>query len=242
MSINANFAKVNVMNQVNSDKNFSDTIGQFSVPISLLVIGQNKQDWFRGGLISNVAVIKEDVLDVSPSSEGKKEIISIKQSRELIHWLSLKPQGRTKIAFIHSAHLLNIEAANALLKIIEEMPKQAILVLFMPRLETLPTIKSRCRIIELKEQVSISNEHGKYISAFISQNFAKQSKSIDEIIKNGKTNQFLLSLEEWARGKMLESKSAECVDRLENIFTARRNIRSNANAKLTLENLILSLR
>ena len=230
------------MNDNKKENSFSDLIGGFSVPLSLLVVCQKKEKWFREELIKISDTIKEDILDIFPNTESKKEIITIKQSRELIHWLSLKPQGKTKLAFIHHADLITLEAANALLKIMEEMPKRAALILFMPYLNTLATIKSRCRIIRVAEQENIENKHEKYISAFLSQNFAKQSKSIDEIVTSGKTGQFLISLEEWARGKMLQEKSNKYIDYSSKIFKTRRNISSNANAKLALENLVLSFR
>lgn len=230
------------MNDVKKESSFSDLIGEFSVPICLLVVCQNKEEWFRDELIKLSKTGKEDLLDISADTDAKKEVISIKQSRELIHWLSLKPQGKTKLAFVHRADLITTEAANALLKIMEEMPKQAALILFMPHLNTLNTIKSRCRIIRVAEEQNIENKHQKYISAFLSQNFAKQSKSIDEIVTSGKTNQFLISIEEWARGKVLEEKSDKYINYSKQIFLTRRNIASNANAKLALENLVLNFR
>jgi len=230
------------MDQEKKQNNLSDLIGGFSVPISLLVVCQQGKDRFRQDLIELSGAIKEDILDIYPSTESKKDIITIKQSRELIHWLSLKPQSKNKIAFVHRADLLNGEAANALLKIIEEMPKHAAVVLFTPHSNIISTIKSRCRIIRIAEQNIIENKHKEYISTFVAQSFAKQSKSIDEIVTSGKTENFLRTLEEWAGENMHNEKSSEYIKNLENIFLTRRNIASNANAKLALENLILSFR
>lgn len=230
------------MNISQKEGSFSDLIGGFSVPISLLVVCKSKEEWFRGELIKFSGVAKEDILEIAPDTEGKKELIGIKQSRELIHWLSLKPQGKIKLAFLHRADLITTEAANALLKIMEEMPKQAALVLFMPHLNTLTTIKSRCRIIRLAEKETIENKHQNYIATFLRQSFAKQSKSIDEIVTSGKTTQFLISIEEWARAEMLQKKSDKYVNYVKQIFRTRKNIASNANAKLALENLVLSFR
>lgn len=230
------------MDDDKNEKSFSDLIGGFSVPASLLVVCREKEQWFRNQLIKFSKTINEDLLDIYPDTTSKKEVITIKQSRELIHWLSFKPQGKIKLAFVHHADCITSEAANALLKIMEEMPKQAALILFMPTLNTLDTVKSRCRIIRIAEQEVIKNKHQQYISVFLSQSFAKQSKSIDEIVNSGKTSQFLISLEEWARGKILEEKSEKYLDYTNKIFMTRKNILSNANAKLALENLVLSFR
>jgi DNA polymerase III subunit delta' len=53
-----------------------------------------------------------------------------------------------KVAVIDAAHLLTIEAANALLKTLEEpRPKTTIILLAPSETAVLPTLKSRCQII-----------------------------------------------------------------------------------------------
>lgn len=80
--------------------------------------------------------------------EGKKNI-SIDQVRDLKERLYLTAtNGSYKVAIINQADLLTLEAANALLKIIEEPPKNSIIILITKRSEDiLPTIKSRTQNI-----------------------------------------------------------------------------------------------
>jgi DNA polymerase III subunit delta' len=80
--------------------------------------------------------------------EGKKNL-SIEQIRSLLDKLSLHSfLSKYKLAFIPEAHLLNEEAANALLKTLEEPTEKTILILVADTLETLPdTIVSRCQVI-----------------------------------------------------------------------------------------------
>lgn len=55
-----------------------------------------------------------------------------------------------RIGIIDAAHEINVLAANALLKTLEEPGAHAILILLAPRpADVLPTIVSRCRVIEL---------------------------------------------------------------------------------------------
>jgi DNA polymerase-3 subunit delta' len=77
-----------------------------------------------------------------------KKNISVEQVRQLIKFLSLSSfLGSYKIAIIKHAEELNEDAANALLKTIEEPRKQVILILIAPALEVLlPTIVSRSQI------------------------------------------------------------------------------------------------
>lgn len=65
----------------------------------------------------------------------------------LCHDLSLRPvAGTRKIAIINDADTMNDEAANALLKTLEEPPDGAMLILIASNLDSLlPTIRSRCQ-------------------------------------------------------------------------------------------------
>jgi len=76
----------------------------------------------------------------------KKEI-AIDQVRELKRWFSLRAlRGEKKVALIDDAHLLNPAAQSALLKLLEEPPGDALLVLIAtnPSLLSRPLL-SRCQ-------------------------------------------------------------------------------------------------
>lgn len=76
---------------------------------------------------------------------GKKEI-SIQQIREMekeLHYRSFT--GGRKIAIVDPATLLNPAAQNALMKTLEEPPKDSLLILISPSAGALlPTLRSRC--------------------------------------------------------------------------------------------------
>jgi DNA polymerase-3 subunit delta' len=79
-----------------------------------------------------------------------KTSITIEQVRLLIEHLSRRPyyQGKTRIAIVDDAHRLTLDAANALLKIIEEPPDHTIFILVAEQPEALlATIRSRCTAI-----------------------------------------------------------------------------------------------
>jgi len=77
--------------------------------------------------------------------ERKKEI-SIEQVRELGRELNYKAfTGRKKIAIVDPASLMNFSAQNALLKTLEEPPKDSLLILVAASAGgLLPTLLSRC--------------------------------------------------------------------------------------------------
>jgi len=86
-----------------------------------------------------------DWIEVSP--EEKKKSISIKQVRDLGGWLAQSPfLGRHKAAILDPADSLGSEAANALLKTLEEPPPGRVIVLIATRPGALPaTVRSRCQ-------------------------------------------------------------------------------------------------
>jgi DNA polymerase III subunit delta' len=82
------------------------------------------------------------VIETQP---GKKEI-SIQQVRELERELNYRSfTGKRKIAIIDPATLLNLSSQNALLKTLEEPPKDSLIILIAANVGgLLPTLRSRC--------------------------------------------------------------------------------------------------
>lgn len=81
-----------------------------------------------------------------------ENIISVDEVRELISFTSLKPSiSNVKIGIVDSAENLNISAANALLKILEEPQNDTYFFLLSDNLsKVIPTIKSRCLLINIE--------------------------------------------------------------------------------------------
>ena len=86
-----------------------------------------------------------DYLRVEPEEEGKG--IGIDKVRDLASFQSLKSQyGRQRVIQLQPADRLNINAANALLKTLEEPAGDTVLILTTDRpMALLPTIRSRCQ-------------------------------------------------------------------------------------------------
>jgi DNA polymerase-3 subunit delta' len=79
-----------------------------------------------------------------------KEAIGIEQIRELVDELGLTSyEGGGKVAVIEPANAMTVNAANSLLKTLEEPPGDALLILVVDRVAKLPaTIFSRCQRID----------------------------------------------------------------------------------------------
>jgi len=99
-------------------------------------------------------VVHPDVLIIEPEITEKDDIkkesaISISQARAVQHQMNMFPyQADYKITLIDQAERMNLEAANCLLKTLEEPSGQAILILITANPQMLlPTIISRCQVV-----------------------------------------------------------------------------------------------
>ena len=90
-----------------------------------------------------------DLLVLERLSDGgkTKKSISVDQARDLPEFFSKSPsQASHRVAIIDAADDLNLNAANALLKVLEEPPERGVLFLISHAAgRLLPTIRSRCR-------------------------------------------------------------------------------------------------
>lgn len=115
---------------------------------------------------------------VVEKAEDKKNI-SIDQVRDLIQNLSMSSfLDSYKIGLIKDAHLLTIEAANALLKTLEEPKNKVVVFLTANNIDNLPeTIVSRCQLLRFTPS-SVDDIYGylveeKNISRTAAKNYAR---------------------------------------------------------------------
>lgn len=133
-----------------------------------------------------------DVLWLYPS--GIQRIIKIDQVRDLQAALALKSfEGGKKIAFILHADRMKEEAANALLKTIEEPPENTYIILISDTIESLlPTIRSRCQHVTLPlssnddirtylvDDCNVSEQQAQFICARARGNFSIVHRYLNE--------------------------------------------------------------
>lgn len=93
-----------------------------------------------------------DVSILKPERKEKKDALSIRieRIRELIKSIGMRPyEGRFKIYIIDDAELMTQEAANALLKTLEEPPPESVLILLTKNPRLVPrTIQSRSQAVK----------------------------------------------------------------------------------------------
>ena len=81
-----------------------------------------------------------------------RTLISIEQVRDVQRETSLLPfEGRYRVIVFETAELFSEEAANSLLKTLEEPPERVLIILLTTDARALlPTIVSRCRLVQLR--------------------------------------------------------------------------------------------
>ena len=142
-------------------------VGKFTVAVDFAkkIIGEERE-------------MEPDLIIIRPEIEEKdgkvrKKAIDVETVRELQRRLSMTPERKYKIAIIDEAELLNVQAQNAILKTLEEPPKNVIIILVAQNQEKmLPTIISRC-VVKKFTPVSIER---------ISEIISVADKDAEEII------------------------------------------------------------
>ncbi|MFV9505084.1 MAG: DNA polymerase III subunit delta' [Oscillochloridaceae bacterium umkhey_bin13] len=104
----------------------------------------NHPDVRIAGMATQAAGLKAD-------EAARQKELKIGTVREWQRDLNLRPyEARRRVFILHDAERLNEEAANAMLKTLEEPPPYATLILVAHSTDLLPTIVSRCRVIRLR--------------------------------------------------------------------------------------------
>ncbi|MCQ2455215.1 MAG: hypothetical protein MJ090_03630 [Clostridia bacterium] len=138
--------------------------------------------------------------------EDKKKFISVGQIRNLRNDAFVLPHSaEKKVYIIKNAELMNEQAQNAFLKILEEPPKSVVFILLTEsRTLQLETVVSRCSIFTLSGQTA---EEGK---------FAEDAKAVLQLLFDGKNYELLKLFKPYEKDrlkaeKLFKALKQECV-------------------------------
>jgi len=174
-----------------------------------------------------------DILEVKP----EKLHITIDQVRSLRASVNQRPvEGQFKLIIIHSAHLLTTEAQNALLKVLEEPPAHAVIILRAKNKESLlPTILSRTEIIIVAEEVEATETNI----------FSDTKDLLREISEVKNSHVFLDGLIIRLFSQLLEKGNFGQKNRilraLESAKEAKKMIEANVDPRFVLTSLVFSV-
>src|SRR3989344_7521913 len=125
---------------------------------SFLIIAKDKNK--ASAHISNF-LKEEGINPFDINLQAFEKAMGIPDVRNIQKSILLKPfRGNAKAVVIQAYENITQEAQNALLKVLEEPPANTIIIISVSRKElVLPTIISRCKIIELKEnELNLTSE------------------------------------------------------------------------------------
>ncbi len=189
---------------------------------------------------------KIDKFDISLIESEKA--IGIAQVRDFQKKIYLKPFKSSKKAVVLNAGFgITTESQNALLKVLEEPPNNTIIIILAESAESvLPTILSRCKIISLEKNNLGQKDLAEYKKILLS----IKEKGIGEKLRlaqdNAKTKDEALSFTERlilaGENILKENPNKELLNAVKLLQKTYTEIKStNANLRLTMENLFLNL-
>lgn len=218
---------------------------------AILISGQNKKA--RGERAEELigTLVGTSSLENNPDYSlvetlGDKKSIGISQIREGIKYISQKPfANKNKILRIPQAELLTIQAQNALLKTLEELPTYATIILETKSAEKLlPTIVSRCQRINIKEHA----QHEAKITTTAKEVLSfTRGERLTWAVETGKEEkeEIIKLLENWIiqlREQMLVTGNVKFAKNIELVTKFKTDFENtNVNAKLGIETLVINL-
>lgn len=193
---------------------------------------------------------------VSFNKDGSQT--GIEHIRELQSDLNHKPYCyKFRVAFINEAHLLTIPAQNAFLKTIEEPPSSSALILSTKKKsDLLPTIVSRCQIVNLAQntEINLSETETKVLKdellIILAQDLGMKFKIAETQGKNKEQAlEYLEKLTIAGRDFLLHNSDSiqqheqliqKLVVFLKETIKTKKHIEANVNPRFALENLFLT--
>ena len=208
-------------------------------------------------------------LETNPDIEIiDKDIIDIGTIRNLIKDMVIRPvNNKIKIYIIQNAQNLRIEAANAMLKSLEELKAYSLIVFTVDNAgKMLPTIRSRCQIISLNTtnndldidmerlseiflkiyqgDLSVYYKERDFLTSF-KEDKASLMEGLIKILSDTINNKYKASRGYASYDYNIESISSldltgieRLLDKIERIYSSFRN---NINFELSVENIFLNI-
>jgi DNA polymerase III delta prime subunit len=208
--------------------------------ISTIITGNNKEN--REGKILNLINDSKFSLKNNPDlliieKVKNKKSIGIEEVREIGKFLKILPISHTqKIVLIREANVLTPEAQNSLLKILEEPPEYARIILEAESDEKfLATILSRCQIIVSESTTELVEKSTNFLEMDLNQkfNWAEKTSKLEKEEVIGELNLILQEIKK-SPNKPSKISTNLLLEVTENIS------KYNLNLRLALEYLSLN--
>lgn len=228
-----------------------------TLPSSILLISEPNTEYLS--LMKEFTHIHFHPLDIfmiltqddTDEEEKTREVVyGIEQIRRIKEFLQARPWGDRRIILIDAAHRLKTEAQNAFLKILEEPPTYAFLILMTPKpMLLLPTVRSRLFPITIKTEDTQEGKE-KEIQKFFNKDFFEKSQLLQSYKSKTEFEDFyrdaLFFLHKGISNKIssdsLNKELTKDIALAKTILFLEKTLFSlNLNARLQLEHALLNL-
>lgn len=204
---------------------------------SILISSKNKEKG-REGAEKLFKTLKIDKFDRAILEYEKQVgILDVRRIQETIYLKPLKSEIRAVL--IDATPGITTEAQNALLKTLEEPPESTLIIVqVLNSDEILPTILSRCKVIELssRKEYTDTSEFVKLLNS--TNGIGKRLKLAQDLSKD--KNEALYFLEsliiDLRKDLILNYKAVKSIQKFHTVIKT-----TNVNLRLALENLFLNL-
>jgi len=201
---------------------------------------ETRSDYIKDLIITR-SVSPHDCITIVPVTTS----IGVESMRDATSRLSIHPLASPFHAVIvRDAHTMTTEAQNAFLKTLEEPVGNAIIILESKEPDALlPTILSRCQLINLGNATQYSDEEINTcidtLKFFGEVSVGKRLQKIDAIAKTQADSLAFINLAISSLHKELERHNFHRANLLRNFLTARTQILGNVNPKLAMDHIFL---
>ena len=195
--------------------------------------------------------LKDKINKIDITVIESEKTVGIEKIRDLQKRIFLKPlKSDQKAVILESYNGLTLEAQNALLKVLEEPPANTIIIILTASLDSiLPTVLSRCVIVNINETKKLTGEEIADNLRLLSSVKNNYSRALVLAQNNSKDKEFaLLFLEKLIisceknlnnNGDFSLQDLGKILKKLQTTYTIIKT--ANVNTRFALENLFLNL-
>jgi hypothetical protein len=194
---------------------------------STVIIGAAEDE--QATFITNLAVSRFDMVELPAHEDGGIEAVRMFAS----HMLLAPQHGERRLGVIYHADRLTPQAQNALLKLLEEPPQSAAIVLFVTTEHgILPTLYSRCSRYYGSQTVAANSDS--YITKTPMERFIEaEAMAKDDEISHQILGWIQTAYTDWCAN----GRPSDGVALLEGLWQVYGDSKTNINKRLLLENL-----
>ncbi|MBI2600161.1 hypothetical protein HYW43_04570 [Candidatus Daviesbacteria bacterium] len=172
--------------------------------------------------------------------------LGIEQARQIKQHFLLKPfQAQGRVVVLEDASVLTAEAQNALLKTVEELTPNSLLILgAFSEYSFLPTILSRCQIIKVNgnsDKLEFHDRFDKHLTKLLNSTNEERFEYIANLKEKEDFLHYLINFFRDNLPSQVEKESTDYVDFLKELLQAEEWAGQNVNIRAILEYLMLKM-